>query len=632
MKYLVIELIAVLAILVAFQSPAYAYGTAPRERTPDNSPLNLPGPDSIKGVGENGSLFGWPIRIYHFPEETLPRLNFVISIMVAIALVLFAFLFPVSIFRLEREISIKDRLIIAGITLLGLALRIHMGLWAYFHDFSHGYHTAAKVLMPFGDLYRASYGQTFWVTHWFFQSGQISPEKVIFAVDVAFSTFAIIVTALAARRIWRGDRIAWILSALTIAVMPVVLKVASTEITMAIFSFFEMATLYLIVMSVQRKNWLLPWLTGLAIFITVQASDDANLYFLIVIATLLALKPDWGTWRSNRHTIPAAVVIALLVLPHVIFVFTHVFSEIQDVHLGYGVNFFAAPLNVWIERITNHIFVDAKMTPPYFPVMAAAGCIYLLMTQRRFGLWFLLVFTGLIFIALLKTTTLTDRILYHAHYLPWLAILIGGCIGLVRKLPGKIPFRLCVTALFAGVIAAPAYSFDWIKKEDLVQKEYRLELLANQKIPSKCTLIIPLTYLETNKNSTFPPVVAFQPTKTAVGMNYISAGEFLANPEAELKKECLAFVRSSTCFAFTFDELGFPAETSFYEADAEVKQRRFPAGNWEREQCQRMMKEFGAEKIVTTTIKDPEWVNGVIPNKSIEIGYYWIKKPTGNGT
>jgi hypothetical protein len=45
-----------------------------------------------------------------------------------------------------------------------------------------------------------------------------------------------------------------------------------------------------------------------------------------------------------------------------------------------------------------------------------------------------------------------------------------------------------------------------------------------------------------------------------------------------------------------------------------------------------MMKEFGAEKIVTTTIKDPEWVNGIIPNKSIEIGYYWIKKPMGNGT
>jgi hypothetical protein len=632
MKKVVIELIALFVVLVAFQSPAWAYGTGPRERTPDNSPLNLPGPDSITGPGENGSLFGWPRHIYQFPEDPIARLSFIISIMVAIALICFAFFFPICIFRLEREISIKDRLIIGAITLLGLALRIHMGLWAYFHDFNHGYHTASKVLMPFGDLYRAAYGQTFWVTHWFFQSGQISPEKVIFAVNVAFSAFTIIVTALAARRIWRGDRIAWILSTLTIALMPVVIKVASTEITMAIFSFFEMATLYLIVISVQRKSWLLPWLTGLAIYITVQSSDDANLYFLIVIATLLALKPDWGTWRSNRHVVAAAAVVALLILPHVIFVFAHVFPVIQNVHLGYGVNFFAAPIDVWAARISNHIFLDVKMTPPYFPVMAAAGSIYLLITQRRFGLWFLLVFTGLVFIALLKTTTNTDRILYHAHYLPWLAILIGGCIGLARKLPGKIPFRLCVTAMFAGVIAAPVYSYDWINQEDLVQKEYRLELLANKKVPPECTMIIPLTYLETNKDSVFPPVVAFQPTKSSLVDNYISAGEFLADPDTANRRECLVFVRSSTCYAFTLDELGFTAKTSFFDARTQAEQRRFPAGNWEREQCQRMMKEFGAEKIVTTTIKDPEWVNGIIPNKSIEIGYYWIKKPMGNGT
>ena len=423
------------------------------------------------------------------------------------------------------SIKLKPLLIECGIIFLAaLCVRIFLSDHNFFHDNAHGFQYVCKMkhLLQYYDS-RSMYGAGGFSFYAIFLHIFPWDEKTLFAVNIILGSlcccaiyFLVLFTM--------HEKNTALLAALILSTLPAHVRISTSEIMTIGGSLFGMAGLIFAALAVRnidsrafnikdfifaakqrlRKHstgqqrspgdasgppekqaaastspsgYLLGGLfliaSATATSISVQFLETMNLFAPLMIVFLLII-PDLAFRARVRIILSWLLLFVPLTIPHAVFMVFYSFRVIIDINMGPLLTNYTNIIPCFFSRV--NLLFDPGITPVYYAAACLAGTGIAVFNIRKSKLIFF-VFASLLFAAVsfMKTLTTADRIMFHAHYQPYIAALAAaGFMFLIRRLQGYLRHRFvtyaCCGILFVLLVSPPIYSYEFLHFRNNTQR------------------------------------------------------------------------------------------------------------------------------------------------------------------
>lgn len=519
-------------------------------------------------------------------------------------------------------------LLLFGLVALALFLRATIPPVGLFHDHNHGYQYLEVMLGSGPHQFRPEYGLGGFGVFRFFLFFLPHEPHSIFVLNILFGALTVLPVYAFARLAWDSER-AGLFAALAIAVLPPHVRLSSTEDLYVLAGLLE-ATSFAALIAYARTGAVRHLaLTVASVVLVCQVRETMNLVPLMAIAGFFVFGTEVRQ-RLRRRSLWVAVAAALvLVAPHVYFFITRSLPALGAL----GPRFDSA----WVARTGVRMFtgenpyLDPSLVMPGFVLLAAAGVVLRFRVHARgiaFVVAVLLVFS---WVAFLKTITETDRIMFHAHYGIFFAVLAGrGASELVAR--AREPWMRGAIAGCAAVVllSLPLAAGGFLTRESNIQREFACVSTHVAEVPEGCTLVT-LTNGEDVGEEPIGATFSYLPRFGAARLASIGQFSSLAARGAlEAPDSCYVYYEQRICYEPSMDQVlaycGLErSEFRYPELLACVLRYRTERTDAYQPLCARMHREFALQELgICRFDAVPLDVDPMPPGRRLEIGFYRI--------
>ncbi len=522
----------------------------------------------------------------------------------------------------------SSALLLFGLVALAVLLRAAIPPVGLFHDHNHGYQYLEVMLGSGPHEFRPEYGLGGFGVFRFLLFFLPHEPQSIFGLNIALGALTVLPVYAFARLAWDSER-AGLFAALAIAVLPAHVRLSATEDLYVVAGLLE-ATSFAAMIAYARTGAVRHLaLTVASVVLVCQVRETMNLVPLMAIAGFFVFGTEIRQ-RLRRPSLWVAVAAALvLVAPHVYFFATRSLPALGAL----GPRFDSAwVLHTGVRMFTaENPYLDASVTMPGFMLLAAAGVLLRFRVHAR-GIAFV-VATVLVFswVAFLKTITETDRIMFHAHYGIFLAVLAGrGASELVAR--AREPWMRGAIAGCAALVllSLPLAAKGFLTRESNIQREFACVSEHVPEVPEGCTLV---TLTNGEDVGEEPIGVAFGYLSRFGPAKRMSIESFLSlAPKGALESgdSCYVYYEQRICYEPSSEQLlaycGLERSAFRYPELLDcVRRYRTERTNTYQPLCARMHRDFALREIgVCRFGAAPLDVDPMPPGRKLEIGFYRI--------
>jgi len=471
--------------------------------------------------------------------------------------------------------------------------------------YAHGYSVLRDVLVhdphmidPHGSGFHALHGLTTSIL----PSSEMSVVSVQFILSVLCIPLAYFVA-----RFWLKNRNWALWTAAIMAVLPVQVFFATTEVRMLPGVFFMLLTLACAGTAMRDKHPATLFATALFGVVCTQFYPTLMLLPAIVFVFVLASKKG-RILLSSVWTWLAAALFTIIWMAAMIFVITHVFGQESE---KIGSSFvdalakfylFFVPVQSFAGNDTYSVFLNHNFTPIIFAILSAVGIfIGCFRKESRFATISILVFAFGFTIVGLFPGRLTPARLQQAalvFYVILAGIGTGWIVERIRGLAGRYSSMAVVggaAILFGSIAIWPGV----IGKHYVHQNERSFFIEAIGQLDDNCSVVWAPSV--DGVNFDIPSYSAEERGREiswgALTSNVVPSGLKPADQDS-----CLYYYRSSTCYAFRNESRDEPLQRICREIERQME-----------------LEEVFVKKIPAVPDAEPDYAG-----QEIEIGFYKV--------
>jgi len=524
---------------------------------------------------------------------------------------------------------------LAAVFVLALLLRALLPPAGLFHDHNHGYQYLEVMLGSGPHEYRIEYGLGgFGVFRFLLFFLPHSPHSV-FALNIFLGALTVVPVYAFARMAWESER-AGLFAALAIAVLPPHVRLSATEDLYVLAALLEATSIAAVIAYARSGSVRHLALTVASVVLVCQVRETMNLVPLLAIAGFFVFGESVRARLRSRSLWVGVAAALILVAPHAYVFATYSLPALAAI----GPRFDSA----WVLQTGVRIFtlenpyLDPAITLPGFGLLVLAGIALGFRAGARRILFVVAASALFAWVAFLKTITETDRIMFHAHYGIFLAVLAGrGADRLVER-TRTARTRLAVVGCAALLLLSlPLGARSFLTRESNIQREFACVSDHVDDLPAGCTLV---TLTNGEDVGEEPIGVGFGYLKRFPADRRMSISRFFARARQsapDLAESCYLYYEQAICYDPSFDEVlafcGLTREQFRYpELLACVTRYRNARHDAYQPLCARVHDELVLKPIGTCRFgAAPLDVDPVPPGRNLEIGFYRITGAVGAG-
>ncbi len=511
-----------------------------------------------------------------------------------------------------------------GIFVVALALRGWLAPHSLFHDHNHGYGYLRVMLGTGPHTYRLEYGiGGFNTFRLFLQLLPTRPESV-FWLNAVFGALTVLPVYALASGLWRSRR-AGLFAAFAIAVLPPHIRLSGTEDLYVLAGLFEATALAAMVAYLRNGAARHLALAVAAVVVCVSVRETMNLLPFVCIAYVLWLVPGARRRLADRRLWLGAATAVVLGLPHIVFFARYSLADFSAQAPLFDARWVATAAAQMASRY--NVYLDPAVVFPSIGALAAVGVVSRFRDHRRpilITCGALLVFMG---VAGLKSLTDSDRVMFHAHYGVYIAVLVGrGCTELVARLARRRREAGVTIALAAVLAATPLLALGFLRHRSNIQREFQCVNGNAARVPAGCRLVT----LTNGRDVGAEPIgVQLTGLPRFRDADVMSIGSYLSRlPRGDA---CYVYYEQRICYepsmAEVFRDCGLDPETLHYpDMFRCIARYRAAHGKVYQRACRRMHETRRLEPLATCRFSSaPLDVDPMQPGRDLELGYYYIR-------
>ncbi|HOO56120.1 MAG TPA: glycosyltransferase family 39 protein [bacterium] len=525
------------------------------------------------------------------------------------AAALFATGIPLLNRHLDVKIRLGDFLWILLVVIIALLLRILVAPHTIAHTNSHAYNYVRQIIeySPFN--YVGKYGHGCFAFFHTFLSLFGRTEKTVFIVNSIIGTLSVIPLYFISTEISRS-KIAGILSALFLAILPVHVKYSATESMFILAVFGQLITLLSFLFFVRSGKYRFFFAGLLFLSFTMQTRPIMMFFPICVLLLGICFTRNFRAIFKFYKSILNTLLFILLSISPMLLAYNE--YRLQSGSVKQGVYLEEAP-NLILKTlgITNSAggeygfssnpFFDPCFTPLIIIAFFIIGVVILIRKNRKLLLFSIV--PALMFAFLyspINTRTINDvrfQLAYQHFY-----ILIAGAGGawLVESIKIKYKQKAMLWFVVVALIAAswfPAYKI--VKYKHSPQMEYDF-LSGNIPLIDRNLFIIQMDKHIGNICTEMPYYLSEFNNKNHIWVEY---SDFISAPRKYFDSRKVLFYRGISCYTFP------------YEPEDE-----------EQPQCRYIMENFNAIPVMTRDIPAVKDFSFSYGKDILTIGFYELKQ------
>lgn len=412
--------------------------------------------------------------------------------------------------RLAHRISAREWWFFGGCTAVGVILRLLGGVrvpgFTNAYGYGHGFQLLRDVLVH-DPLFNDPHGNGFHALHGLTLTVLPTHELSVIAVQLALSVLCVPLTYVVAR-FWLGDRRWACWSAAAMAVLPVPVFFAATEVRLVPGVFFMLLTLAAVGVATRDRHWITLCAAAILAAVTTQFYPTLLAVPLMALLLLLSRPEGRALLRLGRTWWATGLMLALWASPTIYTVHLVATQKGSVVGSDFLMVFERAGALFWPSReLLGHqvynTFLNSWFTPPTLALLAGVGLVTgLLRRSHRVAVLSLLGCALLLTLLGLFPGRMNLARLQQSAF-PFYAMLVGVGLGVLVEQAERLGrrFRRAI-ALATGTVVLLGSIAIWpgpIGARYTLQWERRAFADGVAKLKTGCVVIWPPGLRGTNR-------------------------------------------------------------------------------------------------------------------------------------